>query len=209
MAHSDNDKNGDSDKQDRRDSHKKEKKKSLIDFKWSLRILILTFFISFSFSYLSESALSDVNVAVAAVVLFVFIAIGVSFDLIGTAVTAVDARSFNSMAAKKVPGAKASLFLISHAPAVSNFCNDVIGDICGVISGSMCAVLSAELASLLSFNAFFMTLFTTALTASLTVFFKSIGKNIAIAYCDKIIFGVARSFCFFIPERVFDEKKKK
>jgi len=195
--------------EEKHEQKKKDKKKSLIDFSWSLKILVLTFAISFSLSYLSESALSDVNITIAAVVLCVFILIGVAFDLVGTAVTAVEVKSFHSMAAKKVHGAKASLYLVARAPAVSNICNDVIGDICGVISGSMGAVLATEIASALGINVFFSTLAVTALTASLTVFLKSIGKNIAIAFCDKIIFAVARSLCFIIPERVFDEKKKK
>lgn len=187
----------------------KEKKKKIIDWGWSLKILVLTFCISFVMSYLSKSVLSDVNLWVALIVLLLFIFIGVIFDLIGTAIMSVDSKSFNSMAAKKVVGAKAALALISKASSVSNFCNDVIGDICGVISGTMCAVVAVELSSVLSLNEFVMTLVITALTASLTVGSKAIGKNLAIAFSDKIIYAVARVLCFFVPERVFDNKKKK
>jgi hypothetical protein len=187
----------------------KEKKKKIIDWGWSLKILLLTFSISFAMSYLSKSVLSDVNLWIALIVLFLFIFIGVIFDLIGTAIMSVEAKSFNSMAAKKVVGAKAALSLISKASSVSNFCNDVIGDICGVISGTMCSVVAIEISEALNWNVFFITLVTTAFTASLTVGSKAVGKNLAIAFSDKIIYAVARVLCLFIPERVFDNKKKK
>ncbi len=186
----------------------KEKKKQLINWSWSLKIIVLTFSISFFMSYLSESVLANVNLWVALIVLILFISIGVFFDLIGTAVMSVDVKAFNSMAAKKVAGAKTALFLISKASSVSNFCNDVIGDICSVISGTMCSVLTVELSSTFNWNVFFLTLCVTALTASVTVGAKAVGKNIAIAFSDKIIYAVARVLCFFIPEHVFDNKKK-
>ena len=187
----------------------KEKKKSIINWGWTMKILVLTFSISFVMSYLSKSVLSEVNLWVALLVLVLFIFLGVFFDLIGTAIMSVEPKSFNSMAAKKVVGAKTALSLISKAPAVSNFCNDVIGDICGVISGTMCSVLAVELSSAFSWNEFLVILICTALTASLTVGAKAVGKNIAIAFSDKIIYAVARVICFFVPERVFDNKKKK
>jgi len=122
---------------------------------------------------------------------------------------AVEPKTFNSMAAKKVVGAKMALTLTAKAPAFSNFCNDVIGDICGVISGTMCSVLAVKLADLFSFNTFLTILTATAITASLTVGLKAIGKNLAVAFSDKIIYFVARVVCVVVPESVLEGKKKK
>ena len=187
----------------------KDRKKHIINWSWVLKILVVTFVISFGMSYLSESVLADVNIIIAFFVLVFFILLGVVFDTVGTAVMAVEPKTFNSMAAKKVKGAKTALALIAKASSVSNFCNDVIGDICGVISGTTCSVLAVKFAETFSFNTF-LTVFTfTAITASLTVGLKAVGKNIAIAFGDKIIYAISRVICFFIPERVFDGKKKK
>ena len=160
-------------------------------------------------SYLSESVLADVNIVVAFLVLVFFIAVGVIFDAVGTAIMAVETKTFNSMASKKVKGAKTALSLIAKAPSVSNFCNDVIGDICGVISGTTCSVLALKFSEIFSFDKFLTVFLFTAFTASLTVGLKAIGKNIAIVFGDKIIYAISRVICIFVPERVADQKKKK
>jgi hypothetical protein len=187
----------------------KDRKKRIVNWSWALKILALTFVISFGMSYLSESVLADVNIIVAFFVLVFFIVLGVVFDTVGTAVMAVENKTFNSMAAKKVKGARTALALIAKAPAVSNFCNDVIGDICGVISGTTCSVLALKFSELFSFNSFISVFIFTAITASLTVGLKAIGKNIAVAFGDKIIYAISRVICFFVPERITDSKKKK
>lgn len=190
-------------------SKEKDRKKHIVNWNWTLKILAVTFILSFGMSYLSESVLADVNIVIAFFVLIFFIAVGVMFDTVGTAIMAVDAKSFNSMAAKKVKGAKTALSLIAKAPAVSNFCNDVIGDICGVISGTTCSVLALKFAEIFSSDRFLTVFLFTAITASLTVGLKAIGKNIAIVFGDKIIYAISRVICIFIPERVADQKKKK
>ncbi|MBR5721594.1 MAG: hypothetical protein IKX78_03815 [Clostridia bacterium] len=189
-------------------SREKDKKKHIVDWSWTIKILALTFIISFGLSYLSESVLADVNIVVAFFVLVFFILLGVTFDILGTAVMAAETKTFNSMAAKKVKGAKTALSLIAKAPSVSNFCNDVIGDICGVISGTTCSVLALKFAEMFSFNAFLSVFLFTATTASLTVGLKAIGKNIAVLFGDKIIYAISRVVCVFVPERIQDSKRK-
>ena len=178
-------------------SKEKDRKKHIVNWNWTLKILAVTFILSFGMSYLSESVLADVNIVIAFFVLIFFIAVGVMFDTVGTAIMAV------------VKGAKTALSLIAKAPAVSNFCNDVIGDICGVISGTTCSVLALKFAEIFSSDRFLTVFLFTAVTASLTVGLKAIGKNIAIVFGDKIIYAISRVICIFIPERVADQKKKK
>lgn len=168
--------------------------------------MIITFAISFLLSYISESALSGVNIVVAFVLLLLFIFLGILFDIIGTSVTAADDKPFNSMAARKVPGARASLFLISKAATVSNICNDVVGDICGIISGTMTAVIASDLNAGSSVGSLLLTILLTAATASFTVGGKAVGKNIALKYSGKILHAVGRVFCFFVSEKYFGKK---
>jgi len=186
----------------------KETKKNNGNISWVVKVMILSFCISAVLSYASESALSEVNVVVAGVLLVLFIVLGIIFDLLGTAVTATDPKPFNSMAARKVPGAKASLFLIAKASTVSNICNDVVGDICGIISGTMTAVIALELSLLLSISEILSAVIMTALTASLTIGGKAFGKSFAINYGEKIIYITARILCFFVSEKHFTKNKK-
>ena len=79
------------------------------------------------------------------------------------------------------------------------------------IAGSDCsggAGIQADIKTMTVHKIYAMSVIT-ALTASLTVGSKAIGKNLAIAFSDKIIYAVARVLCIFVPERVFDNKKKK
>ena len=126
----------------------KKKKKSLFDFKWVGIITLLAFIISLVFSSISQSIIPNAHVLISLVVVFVIILIGIIFDMVGMAVQVADVKVFNSMASKKIKGAKMALKMIKNAPKLSTICNDVIGDICGIISGSGGAAISAILESI-------------------------------------------------------------
>ncbi len=187
----------------------KETKKSNGNNSWVLKVMVLSFCISATLSYISKSALSGVNVIIASVLLLLFIFLGILFDLLGTSVTAADPKPFNSMAARKVPGARACLFLVMKASTVSNICNDVVGDICGIISGTMTAVIAVEISAILPIPEIVSAMIMTALNAALTIGGKAFGKNFAMNYCEKIIYIAGRILCFFIPERFFTKNNKK
>ncbi len=112
----------------------KDKKKSS-NAGWIIKIIILAFVISITFSFASEMILSNVGMMVGILVLLVFVLLGVIFDMIGVSVTSADIGPFNSMSAQKVRGADIAVKFIKNADKVSSFCNDVVGDICGIISG--------------------------------------------------------------------------
>lgn len=198
-----------SDSSPRPKKQQKDTKKSNGNNSWVIKVMVMSFCISATLSYISEIALSEVNILIAVILLLLFIFIGILFDLLGTAVTATDPKSFNSMAAKKVPGAKVCLYLISRASTVSNICNDVIGDICSIVSGTMTAVIALEISQILPIPGILSAVLTTALSASLTIGGKAFGKNFAINYGEKIIYIAGRILCFVIPERFFTKNNKK
>lgn len=198
-----------SDNSPRPKKQQKDSKKSNGNHSWVIKVMVLSFVISATLSYVSKSALSGVNVIIALILLLLFIFLGILFDLLGTAVTAADPKPFNSMAARKVPGAKASLFLVAKASTVSNICNDVVGDICGIISGTMTAVIAVELSDVLPIPEIISAMIMTAFNAALTIGGKAFGKNIAMNYCEKIIYIASRIICFVVPERVFTKNNKK
>lgn len=197
-----------SDNSPRPKKQQKDVKKSNGNNSWVIKVMILSFCISATLSYISKSALSEVNVIIASVLLLLFIFLGIIFDLVGTAVTAADPKPFNSMASRKVPGARACLFLVAKASTVSNICNDVVGDICGIISGTMTAVIAVEISDILPIPEIVSAMIMTALNAALTIGGKAFGKNFAMNYNEKIIYIAGRILCFIIPERFFTKNKK-
>ena len=185
--------------------YRKERKNNS-NVKWTITVLILTFFLSLFFSYISTEPISKLNLLPASIILIVVILIGVFFDIIAVAVTVAGEDNFHAKATKKLKGAKTSIKLIRNSSKVSNFCADVIGDICGVLSGSIGALISVKIMTFygIEFNIQFLI---GALVASLTVGGKAIGKNIAINNSEKIVDMVSKVLNVF-KKRKKDNKNK-
>ncbi|MGE5404746.1 MAG: CNNM domain-containing protein [Candidatus Saccharibacteria bacterium] len=133
------------------------------------------------------------NTLLSSCALVVVILLGIVTDAIGTAATAADIVPFNSMAAKKVPGAREAVKIVSNADLVANVTADVGGDIAGTLSGAIGASIvyaigrKFELHDIVLLGAAM-----TSLIAALTVGGKTIGKSLAITYADDIVFRVAK-----------------
>lgn len=170
--------------------------KKKVDKKWMFIISILSFLISLVFSFIGETIIPNSHIAISVVLIFLFITIGIIFDMIGVAVTVADVSTFNSMATKKVKGAKIGVKLIKNASRVSSFCNDVIGDICGIISGSTGLSIAIIISKRLNINLLLITLLITALIASLTITGKALGKSFAMNNCNVILYKFVKLLSF-------------
>jgi CBS domain containing-hemolysin-like protein len=155
---------------------------------WIIAIILWSFFLAIAVSFISETLIIKTNIIVTLIILIIIILIGVLFDAIGVAVTACSEVPLNSMAAKKIRGAKEAIRLLKNADRVSNFCNDVIGDICGIVSGAIGATLVFRI---LLFNpnleSALLSAAITGFISSLTIGGKAIGKNVAIKNCESIV----------------------
>ncbi len=171
------------------------------DFKWIFSVTLMAFSITFVLTLFSESALANVSLIVGIIIILFFIFLGIIFDMIGIAVTVADAKVFNSMATKKIKGAKLALNLMNKASKVSSFCNDVIGDICGILSGAAASTIAILLANLTNLNIFWITLVLTSFIASLTIGGKACGKSIAINKANEILYAFAKIISLFWKEK--------
>ena len=178
---------------------KSKKKESIGQKKWLFLIFVSTFTLSAIFNMLSAELVENVNnIIVSSILLVTVIAVGIFFDLIGTAVTAADEVPFHAMASDKKKGAKQSIKLIKNADRVSNICCDVIGDICGVLSGATAAMIAANVAKMLGQKDITVTtLLVTATVTALTVWGKGLFKQVAINNSTKIIKGIGRFIAIF------------
>ena len=188
------------------EASKREKRKQI---KWIITIFLATMVISGTISFLSDILMEASSMAVAFVILLVIILIGIIFDIIGMAVASADEKPFHAMAARKVPGAKASIRLLRNAERVSSICNDVVGDICGVVSGSASATIAAQILRNFEFSMpQIVGLLMSALCAGLTVGGKAIGKSFAVNSSTKIVHSVGR-IIFALQNLTGGSKRKK
>jgi CBS domain containing-hemolysin-like protein len=136
------------------------------------------------------------SIYLAFLLLLLVIMIGILFDIIGVAITAVDEVPFHSRAARKLPGAAHALHLIRRADQVANFCSDVIGDICGILSGgiSTAIALSIILHEELSW---LLTAILAGMVAALTVGIKTFTKKYSINEADSIVYAVGKLLYYF------------
>jgi CBS domain containing-hemolysin-like protein len=158
-----------------------------------LIVAFFTFFIALLVSIGSEAFVKAVdNIFIALVLLFFIIALGIFFDIIGTAAAAAELPPFNAKAAKKVFGAYQAVKITRNASAVANYFCDIIGDIAGTLSGAIGAGIVFSIIHTLSYaDVVLIGALMTSFIAALTVGGKAIGKSYAIEKANSIIFRVA------------------
>lgn len=172
-----------------------------VDYKWIIKIVLVTLITSALFTLVSETAIPHVNIVFGIILTLLIIFIGVLFDMIGVAVTTSSEAPFHAMATKKIKGSKISLWLIKNAEKVSSFCCDVIGDICGILSGSAASTIALLLISKYSLAALPTTIIIAAVVASLTIGGKAIGKTFAINKSDIILYEFSKFVSYFYKKK--------
>jgi CBS domain containing-hemolysin-like protein len=177
------------------------KNKKSVDHKWIAIVTVSAFLISIVFSFASELIMPNATAIIATITILLFIGIGILFDIIGIAITVADISTFNSMATKRVRGAKIAVKLIGHSEKAASFCNDVIGDICGIISGSAGVALSSIISNRFNINILLITLIITGIIAALTIGGKAVGKHFAINKSTVILFNFSKVLSFFYREK--------
>ena len=158
---------------------------------WIYKVFLMTFFLSLTFSFVSNIISTNANLFIMILITILVIAIGIIFDMIGTASLTSNEATFHAKSSKKIKGAKESLKIIKNSVKVASICNDVIGDICGIISGGMGAMVALSLSNVIG-NKVLASILVSSIISSLTVGGKAICKTIAIKKCDDIVFIVGK-----------------
>ncbi|MBP5679172.1 MAG: hypothetical protein J6X28_05070 [Bacilli bacterium] len=172
---------------------KKEKiKKEKVDWKWITIILIVSFFISFGMSFISQMTIPNFHLWLGIIITILFILLGILFDIIGVSVTSAEEAIFHSMSSRKVKGASVAVKFKKNADKVSSFCCDVIGDVCGIVSGAAGTAITAILVTEYHTELLITSLIVAAIIASLTIGGKAIGKSFAINKSSIILYGFAK-----------------
>lgn len=180
-------------------------KRTKVDIKYPLQVLLITLVISFVLNISSEALLSNVGLIVSIIILVVFVGISILFDMVGVAVTAGNIEPFLARASKKEKGAKESIKLIKNAEKISSFCCDIVGDSCGILSGAVGASIVIRIyAGTGDFLSILVAALVSSVIAAITVFGKALCKGFAVNNSDSIILKVGKFLNFFS----FRKKKK-
>ena len=173
------------------------KNKALIDWHWIITIIIVSFLLSMSLSFISEISIKKATLIVSIIVTLLFIFLGILFDIIGVSVTASDESVFHSMSSRKVKGANVAVKFKQNADKVSSFCCDVVGDICGVISGASGISITTILVTSYSYDLLLTALVVTGIISSLTIGGKALGKSFAINKSNIILYEFSKVVSIF------------
>lgn len=172
---------------------KNEKKdKKVNDYKWILKISIISFIISITFSTSSEVLIPNVPLFIGIILLILFISIGIIFDMIGMSVASSSEKVFHSMNSRKVKGADIAVHFKKNASKVSTFCNDVIGDVSGIVSGSVGVIIASSISGKFNIPLIVSTLVITGLISAITIGGKAIFKSYAINKSNLILYEFSK-----------------
>lgn len=170
---------------------------------WIIQIITMSFALSLSLSFFADTIIPNVPIFASFIVLILFILLGIVFDMVGVSATVADKKVFNSMAAKKIKGAKTALLLIKNNSKVSSFCNDVVGDICGILSGGAGVTIATAISTSYGLNLVVINLLITSVIAASTIGGKAMGKSYAINKANSILY----KFSKFINIVTFNKQK--
>ena len=197
-----------------RQSHQSEKKQKKQPKKkrnlWSVKITVVSFFVSAFISFISELTASSEHIIVTILLLLFLTLCNILFDGIGVASTSCDLTPFVSMASRKVYGAKTALWIVKNNEKVSNVCSDVVGDIFGIVSGACAAAITLKI--VLGMEELWQKLITVSISgvvSALTIGGKAFLKNIAIKNSKEFIMFIARIIAVFNPEERRRKKSQK
>ena len=165
--------------------------KQKINYKWVLKVVALSFFVTIVFNLVS-SILGGAGYIISFLLLLTFMTIGIVFDMIGIAVTSALPAPFHSMASHHERGAMEALRIIKNAEKTSSICNDIVSDISGVVSGALSVIIATRIISEPSVENIIVQLVISGLVTALTVGGKAIGKTIAINNSTKIVLAVGK-----------------
>ena len=179
-----------------KEARSKEQEAAAKQRRWALFITGISFVLSFSITFVSEVFMRSMGLGVALIALFVLIGLGIAADIVGTAITAAEEKPFVAMAAKRIAGAKQSIWLIRRADRISNILNDVVGDITSIVSG---AAGSAIVYYLMEFGISntLGTMLMSATNAALIIGGKALGKHFALSRSHDVIAFVGRTIAAF------------
>lgn len=168
---------------------------------WNVIVIVLSFVLSVIFSAVTTISLSRLNLMWAFFVLLIIITINILFDIIGTATQTAEESPFHSLSARKAKGAAQSVMIIRHAPQISNFCCDCMGDVAGIISGGVTALIVAELVSAFSLEGLLPSLMLTGMVSALTIGGKAVFKVLAIKNSNYIVYFMGKAVSVFFPHK--------
>lgn len=178
-------------------NNQKIKASNLIDnfnLQWSVRFLVLSFFLSVGFSLLSDTFVSSSSLLIALIIIFVLMFLGVFSDMCGVAITSCNLERFEYLCKQQVKYAREATILVKNSDKISVICCDIIGDICSILCGA-CGTSIVYKIIVNGVGTEYLVLVSSlvsGLIACITIFFKSLEKRLAVTKNEEITLFIAR-----------------
>ena len=169
-------------------------------WKWLIFIFVFSFSVALTFGILAQTMNGANKIAVCIAIIVALILIAFLGDIFAVAGAYADIAVFNSMASRKIKGAKTAIYLVKHSDRVSSILSDILGDCCGIVSGAVGVSLSLIILSHAVLTVFMQGVVIALVNASIAataIMAKSIAKKIAIANSTKIVLFFGRFLAKF------------
>lgn len=168
---------------------------------WFIFILLFTFVVAFGIGLAAETLFHADSILVCCTIIVLLLIIAFLGDIVAMSVSYADLAPFNSMASRKIRGARIAIKLINNNDKIASILSDVLGDVCAIVSGAIGASLSLIIVLGGTYTAFQQTLIIVTVTATISaiaVSVKSIAKKVAVRYSTGIILAVSKFLSLFV-----------
>jgi len=168
--------------------------------KWFIFIIAFSFSMALLFGFLAGDTLQPHTIPACITIIVVLIMFAFVCDIFSVACAYADITVFNSMASRRIRGARKAIYLVKHSDKVSSILSDVVGDVCAVVSGASGVALSLVIVQHGDYSPMmqaFIIALVNAITASSGVTAKSIAKKIAIAKSTEVVLFLGRVLSAF------------
>jgi hypothetical protein len=160
----------------------------------ALGLGVLAFLLSFGLNATFEELAREISVYLSVPLFLLVIALGIVADGIGIASTAADEKAVLSMASRKVPGAKESIWFVRNAPRVSSVFNDVVGDVCATLSGALAVAMIYKVrSSFPSANLLWLTSLGVGIVSALGIGGKALFKPFALKHAEGMVLVLGKA----------------
>jgi len=171
----------------------------------ALGLGLLAFSLSFVLNASFEELAQEISVYLSIPLFLLVIALGILTDGIGLAATAADEKAILSMASRKVPGARESLWFVRNAPRVSSVFNDVVGDVCATLSGALAIAMIYKVRALFPWtNLVWLSSLGVGAVSALGIAGKALFKPFALKHAEGMVLILGKAS--YLMCRVFRRK---
>lgn len=167
---------------------------------WLICLTFLAIFVALVIGFVSEAFLGTNSIPVCIAIILVLLLVAFFGDIIAMAAISGDITHFNSMASRRIKGAKICVKLVKNGDRVASVLSDVLGDVTAIVSGSVGASLAFVILDNTTMHSTLQALTIASVAAvisGIAILAKALAKMIGIKNSTRVIYATGRFLSFF------------